>query len=39
MDIIWTAALAMMKRYGTDAMQEAAMRGDQLLDEEDIAGA
>ena len=29
----------MMKRYGADAMLEAAERADQLLDEGDMAGA
>jgi len=28
---IWRAALAMLKRYGADAMLEAAARADQLL--------
>jgi hypothetical protein len=36
---IWQAALVMAKRYGEDAMLEAAERADQLLDEGDIAGA
>ena len=36
---IWAAALLMVKRYGADAMLEAAARADQLLDEGDIAGA
>jgi hypothetical protein len=30
---IWAAALAIMKRYGDDAMLEAAQRADQLLEE------
>jgi hypothetical protein len=30
---IWRGALAMMKRYGDDAMLEAAARADQLLDD------
>jgi hypothetical protein len=34
---IWRAALAMVKRYGDDAMLEASERADQLLD--DMAGA
>ena len=29
----------MVKRYGDDAMIEASMRGDQMLDEGDMAGA
>jgi hypothetical protein len=29
----------MVKRYGDDAMLEAAERADQLLDEDDMAGA
>ena len=36
---IWTAALAMVKRYGIDAMQESAMRADQLLEDGDWQGA
>ena len=28
-----------MKRYGDDAMLDASMRADQLLDEGDMAGA
>jgi len=36
---IWRAALLMTKRYGADAMLEAAERADQLLDEGDMAGA
>jgi hypothetical protein len=36
---IWRAALVMVKRYGEDAMLEAAERADQLLDEGDMAGA
>jgi len=36
---IWTAALAMVKRYGADAMQESAMRADQLLEDGDWQGA
>jgi hypothetical protein len=35
----WAAALLILKRYGSDAMLEAAMRTDQLLDEGDMAGA
>ena len=33
------AALAMVKRYGDDAMLEASERADQLLDEGNMAGA
>jgi hypothetical protein len=29
---LWQAALAIVKRYGDDAMREAAQRADQLLD-------
>ena len=29
---IWRAALLMVKRYGDDAMLEAAVRADKLLD-------
>jgi hypothetical protein len=36
---VWAAALLMVKRYGDDAMLEAAQRADQLLDEGDMAGA
>jgi hypothetical protein len=36
---VWAAALLMGKRYGDDAMFEAAARADQLLDEGDMAGA
>jgi triphosphoribosyl-dephospho-CoA synthetase len=32
-------ALAIVKRYGDDAMLEASERADQLLDEGDLAGA
>jgi hypothetical protein len=35
----WQAALLMVKRYGDDAMLEASQRADQLLDEDDMAGA
>jgi hypothetical protein len=35
---VWAAALLMVKRYGDDAMLEAAERADQLLDEGDMAG-
>jgi len=36
---VWAAALLIVKRYGDDAMHEAAERADQLLDEGDMAGA
>ena len=36
---IWTAALLMLKRYGDDALLEAAERVDQMLEEGDMAGA
>jgi hypothetical protein len=36
---IWRASLLMVKRYGDDALLEAAERADQLLDEGDMAGA
>ena len=36
---VWTAALLMVKRYGDDAMLEAAGRADELLDAGDTAGA
>jgi hypothetical protein len=36
---IWAAALLIVKRYGDDAMLEAAERADQMLDEGDVAGA
>jgi len=32
---IWAAALLMVKRYKADAMQESAMRADQLLEDGD----
>jgi hypothetical protein len=32
---VWEAALLIVKRYGDDAMLEAAERADQLLDEGD----
>jgi len=35
---IWRSAVAMVKRYGDDAMLEAAARADQLMDEGDMAG-
>jgi len=36
---IWRAALLMVKRYGDDALLEAAQGADQLLDEGDVIGA
>jgi hypothetical protein len=36
---VWAAALLIVKRYGDDALHEAAERADQLLDEGDMAGA
>ena len=36
---IWQAAVLLVKRYGDDAMLEAAERADQMLDEGDMAGA
>ena len=36
---VWRAALLMVKRYGDDAMLEAAEPADQLLDKSDMAGA
>jgi hypothetical protein len=36
---LWSAALLIVKRYGDDAMHEAAEDADQLLDEGDMAGA
>jgi hypothetical protein len=35
---IWRAALLMVKRYGDDAMLEAAVRADQLMADGDMAG-
>ena len=32
---IWAAALAVARRFGDDAMLEASMRADELLDEGD----
>ena len=32
---VWAAALLMVKRYGDDAMGEAAARADQLLEDGD----
>ena len=36
---VWAAAVLMVKRYGEDALLEAAERADQPLDEGDMAGA
>ena len=36
---IWHAALAMVKRYGADAILEAAARADQLREDGDPVGA
>ena len=36
---VWAAALLMVKRYGADAMLEAAARADQLLADGDPLGA
>jgi hypothetical protein len=36
---IWTAALTMVKRYGDDAMLEAAARADQPQDEGSMVGS
>jgi len=36
---VWAAVLLMVKRYKADAMQEAAMRADQLLEEDDWQSA
>jgi hypothetical protein len=35
---VWQAAVLLVKRYGDDAMQEAAARADQLQEEGDMAG-
>jgi hypothetical protein len=35
---VWAAALAMVNRYGDDAMLEAAARADDLLENGDMAG-
>jgi hypothetical protein len=35
---IWRAALLMVKRYGDDAVLEAAARASQLMKDGDIAG-
>jgi len=36
---IWRSALVMVKRYGADAMLEAAARADQLLEDGDWRAA
>jgi len=36
---VWRAALAIVKRYGDDAMFEAAARADQLLEDGDWQAA
>jgi hypothetical protein len=36
---VWQAALLMVRRYKEDAMLEASMRADQMLDEGDMAAA
>jgi hypothetical protein len=36
---VWAAAVLMVKRYGDDALLEAAERADQPLDEGDMVGA
>ena len=36
---IWRSALTMVKRYKDDAMQEAAMRADHLLEDGDWQAA
>jgi hypothetical protein len=36
---IWAAAMAIVKRYGDDAMLEAAARADKLLEDGDSLGA
>lgn len=36
---IWQCAALMVKRYGEDAMPEAAARADQLQEDGDMAGA
>jgi triphosphoribosyl-dephospho-CoA synthetase len=36
---VWQAAVLLVKRYGNEAMLEAAQRADQVLDEGDMAGA
>jgi hypothetical protein len=36
---IWAAALLMVKRFGDDAMLEAAARADELLENGDMIGS
>jgi hypothetical protein len=36
---VWQAALLIVKRYGDDAMVEAAQGADRLLEEGNVAGA
>ena len=36
---VWQAAVLLVKRYGDDAMLEAAERADQMLEEGDMAAA
>ena len=36
---VWQAAVLLVKRYGDDALLEAAERADQMLEEGDMAGA
>jgi hypothetical protein len=36
---LWRAAMAMAKRYGADAMHEAAARADHMIEDGDMAGA
>lgn len=36
---IWQCAQLMVKRYKADAMTEAALRADRLLEDGDMAGA
>jgi hypothetical protein len=35
---VWAAALLMVKRFGNDAMLEAAARADELLENGDMIG-
>jgi hypothetical protein len=36
---VWQVAQLMVRRYKDDAIQEAAVRADQLLEQGDMAGA
>jgi hypothetical protein len=36
---VWAAALLMLKRFGNDAMLEAAVRADELLENGDMIGS